>query len=147
MGVHAATAETVSIQIGSTTISFLPLVIMTQASDAPSGVLYVFSSTETIDGNAGGRSAIGEMCVAEDPDAHFCNSTEIQSAFDTTGVFFEHPFPISYLDNAYISALDNVFGGWTSTEDYGFFIGENASKTYYELCDQTLPVACCKWMP
>ena len=168
LGAYAAKAEPVSIRIGSTSISFLPLIIKSMAAEAPPGVLYVFSSTAATDGSAGGRNTIGDICPNENPDAHFCSLQEIENAWATTGVYFSDPFSQSWLDNPPLlgtrypdSNGDPKTSIWSSTGDYGncgswsfdiagmkgTVIMDSALSVFSATCDSTLPVACCKQMP
>lgn len=151
LGAQAATANPVSVQIGTTTISFLPLVITSQAADAPSGVLYVFSSTATTSGNAGGRGAMNDICPSEDPDSHFCRREEIENAWITKGVYFNPSMTNSWLE--YFPGTDWAMGdncdAWSSDSEfeYGWIIVEPAHECGTRDCNTVQAVACCKWIP
>ena len=168
LGAYAAKAEPVSIRIGSTEISFLPLVITSKAAEAPPGVLYVFSSTATTDGSAGGRNTIGDLCPTEDPGSHFCSLQEIENAWAISGVHFSDPFPQSWVDNPTLlgtfypdSNGDPRTSMWTSIGEYGncaswtndivgakgIIIMGSAVSVFSVTCDTVLPIACCKQMP
>ena len=152
LGAHLATAGPVEVQIGDNTISFLPLIITSKAADAPPGVLYVFSSIDDTTGDAGGRSLMDQSCFNMDANSHFCNLSEINNAFSTTGVFFSPTFEISWVDNA---TEENLWftgncDGWLTSDpaydgafiyDYGYSLGTGGG------CHSTLKIACCKWMP
>jgi hypothetical protein len=149
LGVHLATAGPVEVQIGDTTVSFLPLVMTSKAADAPSGVLYVFWSTDTTDGYAGGRSAIGQICPSQDPDSHFCSLQEIENAIGTSGVYFENPFSDAWLDNfsTWQSETENCNGWINNTSFDGQTIIAAARAPSTASCSTDQPVACCKQMP
>jgi len=166
LGAQAATAYPVTIRIGDTEIIFLPLILKSKAADAPSGVLYVFSSTTTSDGNAGGRSLMGDICPTEDPDSHFCSLHEIENAWTTTGVYFNSAFQTSWVDvpvklgsihvldsGQYSGSVwhgqDENCGSWNSSDsDYsGRVITDNASVVGGQNCGMPVPVACCKQIP
>jgi len=152
LGAHAATANPLSVQIGSITISFLPLVITSQAADAPSGVLYVFSSTATTNGNPGGRLAMNDICPSQDPDSHFCRREEIENAWITTGVYFDTSMQDSWVEAFYSSDWSegaNNCDAWTyeTSGDNGHAIVNGAHSLTSRTCDTILAVACCKWMP
>jgi len=171
LGAQAATANPVSIRIGDTEIIFLPLILRSKAADAPSGVLYVFPSTTTTDGDAGGRSLMGDICPTEDPNAHFCSVHEIENAWSTTGVYFHSSFQQSWVDyptNLGTKVIKSDYNnadsswasdspnykrgncwGWTNNADdkYGVAIRDYAVTLESLSCDEALPLACCKQVP
>jgi hypothetical protein len=121
--------------------------------DVTRNTLYVFSTTATTNGNGGGRSGMGAVCIAEDPESHFCTRDEITNALLTTGVVFENPFPESWLDQVTQTVghswadSENCFG-WSATDSAsGWVILSNAQNTGGPVCTSTRPVACCKWVP
>ena len=117
--------------------------------DGPSGVLYVFPSTATTNGYPGGRSVIGDICPTEDPDAHFCSQEEIENAWGTTGVYFNNPFPQSWVDyyTTWEAGVASNCGGWNLDSTTGKAIQENVSYAVPVSCVFNQPVACCKQMP
>jgi hypothetical protein len=168
LGAQAATAQPVSLRVGNTVIQFFPLILSSRAAEAPPGVLYVFSSTATTDGSAGGRDDIGDICPTEDTGSHFCSLQEIENAWATTGVYFSNPFTKSWVDNPDLlgtlypdSNGDPRNSDWPSVGEYGncgswsqdfsgaygSVIDVSAVNVYYSDCDISLPVACCKQMP
>ena len=122
LGARAATAQWISIPKASEVVnsvsSFFPLIFKNSPAESaiPPGVLYVFPSTATTDGEAGGRSAIQQICPSEDPDSHFCTEGEVGGAF-STGIIFKHPFPPSIVETAPGGewVVDNCTG-WTDIE-------------------------------
>jgi len=165
LGAQLATAQPVEIRIGNTTIQFLPLIMTTKAADAPPGVLYVFPSTATMDGSAGGRDDMGDICFTQDPESHLCSLQEIENAWVTTGVHFSNSFSKSWVDNP--SFLGTIYpdssgdprnSSWGSVGEYGncaswsldiagpygTVILASGAEIFYEDCDSELPIACCK---
>ncbi len=171
LGARAATAQWISLPKASDLVnsvsSFLPVILKNYSATSaiPSGVLYIFPSTATTDGDAGGRSAIQQICPSEDTGAHFCSIYEIENAWTTSGVFFKHPFTKSWIDFpnrfgtlAYTSAgypyVSEWSGAgtcdtWTSSLNIknGRTIYESAFEIAGETCDASLPIACCKRIP
>lgn len=149
LGVHLATAGPVEVQIGDTTVSFLPLVMTSKAAEAPTGVLYVFPSTDPTDGYAGGRAAIEQICPDQDPDSHFCSLEEIENAIGTSGIYFENPFYAAWLDNfsTWNSETENCNGWIDNTSFDGLNIVPAARAISDAPCSTSQPVACCKQMP
>jgi hypothetical protein len=135
----------------------------------PPGVLFVFPSTVTTDGNAGGRSSIMEICPETDPDSHFCSVYEIESAWASTGVVFADPFTNSWVDFPKRLAtilpfptgasyplsewrsLDYDCSSWTNNSgtsgNEGSYIFNNASGMSQTACSNDYPIACCKRIP
>jgi hypothetical protein len=147
---------------------FLPLVMkaMKLIPTSGSGVLYVFPTTTTTAGSPSAwRAGMHDICIVEDPESHFCSLEEIEHAWVTTGVQFEHMPSVSWLDTASLATLvDPVNGtsewnitvgskancdGWRSTDpaDEGTILMGNGLGPYTENCDVVLPVACCKHLP
>ena len=169
LGARAATIQWISLpkasEFGNSITSFFPIIFKNYpaTSAIPSGVLYVFPSTSITDGDAGGRSAIQQICPSEDPDAHFCSLCEIENAWATTGIFFSDPFPQSWLDypsrlGTFVYRTDGYpersdwYGsyncdGWTSKSPRGKAIYTSALYLASPTCAATLPVACCKRIP
>jgi hypothetical protein len=152
LGVHLATAGTVEVQIGDTTISFLPLVMTSKAADTPPGVLYVFNAGYETNGDVGGRSLMGEICTNADPESHFCSMEEIENARVTNGVYFLVDFNASWADVVEINTGGWSSGlncsGWTSDAgEGGFILSSFASSLDFVTCDNTADVACCKQIP
>jgi len=168
LGAQLATAQPIKIQVGDTIFQFLPLIMTSKAADAPPGVLYVFSSTATTDGSAGGRDDIGDICPTEDTGSHFCSLQEIENAWATTGVYFSNPFTESWVDNPFLlgtlypdSSGNPRISSWPSVGEngncgswsqdfpgaYGSVINISAVNAHYSDCNIPLPVACCKQMP
>ena len=171
LGARAATAQWISLtkasELGNSITSFFPVIFKNYPTTSviPSGVLYIFSSTATTTGNAGGRSAIQQICPSEDTSAHFCSIYEIESAWTTSGVLFNHPFPKAWIDFpnrlgtlAYTTAgypFNSEWSGagtcdtWTSSLNIknGRTIYESAFDIAGETCDASLPIACCKRIP
>jgi hypothetical protein len=129
LGAQLATAQPVEVRIGNTVIHFFPLIFSTKAADAPSGVLYVFSSTVTTDGDAGGRPGMGDICFTEDPNSHFWVANP-----EVGGDWEDHDLNCySWLEN------DILYNGT--------IIYETARALGGMHCNQIRPVACCKQMP
>jgi len=165
LGVKAATAQPVTIRVGATEIVFFPLVMRSVAAEAPPGVLYVFSSTTTTSGDAGGRDGMGDICPTEDPESHFCSLYEIENAWTTTGVFFHPTFLSSWVDlplrlgtkqsdvDGYVidslwPSMETNCMSWSSdTLGTGTHILGSAAAVSETACSDTLSVACCKQMP
>ena len=153
LGAQLATAQPVEITVGNTTISFLPLIISSRAAEAPSGVLYVFSSTTLTDGNPGGRDAMQNICFSEDPDSHFCSVDEISNAWVETGVHFTYPFTDTWVDNPYLEGdwifEDRSCGSWleNSAAVQGNLIFSTARNIVGRNCSAEHHIACCKRMP
>ena len=160
LGARAATAQWISLpkasEIVNSISSFLPIIFNTDSdtsvtSGIPPGVLYIFPSTATTDGAAGGRSAIQQICPSEDPDAHFCSVYEIENAWATTGIFFSDPFPQSWVekpDEDWSSTGLDCSGWWNnSSTSGGAAIHINARFMDNMHCNTALPVACCKRIP
>jgi hypothetical protein len=153
-GAHFATAGPVEIQVGETTISFLPLIIHSKAADAPPGVLYVFNTGAETSGNIGGRSIMGEICTNEDPESHFCSIEEIEHARTTNGVYYLVDFAASWVDviDASQGAWSDIglnCAGWSSENDQhtGFVLSAFAASLDVVACDSSAKVACCKQIP
>lgn len=153
LGTQLASAQPVELRIGNTTISFLPLIVTTEAADGPSGVLYVFPSQarRTLE-NSFGRSKMNDICPSEDPQAHFCRWEEINNAWVTTGVYFTSVFTNSWIEwipNDIWAEETKNCNGWESydTVDFGVIITENAHMVSSYPCSYDWPAACCKWMP
>ena len=156
LGARAATAQWISLpkasEIVNSVSSFLPIIFKSStvvSANPPSGVLYIFPSTATTDGDAGGRSGIMQICPSEDTGAHFCSIHEIESAWATTGIFFSHPFPQSWVDNPdeNWNSTNADCDGWGSNSQDGTRISTSAVYTSGMGCQHTLPVACCKQIP
>jgi hypothetical protein len=156
-GARAATAQWISLpkasELGNSVTSFFPVIFKSStvvSASPPSGVLYIFPSTATTDGDAGGRSGIHQICPSEDSDAHFCSVNEIENSWDTTGIFFSDPFPDSWVektDENWAGSVD--CSGWKNNTSsvYGASIESNARLLDNTNCNTTLPVACCKQIP
>ena len=137
---------------------FLPLINGGNANPAavPSGILYVFNSAGTTNGNAGGRSGMNAICAATDASSHFCNYREIRNALDTTGVIFSPTFNTAWLDNVANDtdwAIENC-GGWTlissansPDEPWASIMLANGQSRGYGTCQTAMWVTCCKWLP
>ena len=164
LGARAATAQWISLpkasEIVNSVSSFFPVIFKnySAASPIPRGVLFVFSSTATTDGDAGGRSGIQQICPNEDLYAHFCSVYEIENEWVTNGILFSDPIPQSWVD--YPESL-GILGassasiswgssanceGWSSSTDgdWGTAISTSAAHLIQTNCQTTLPVACCK---
>jgi hypothetical protein len=151
LGAQLATAQPIQVRIGDTTIQFLPLVISSKAAEAPTGVLYVFNTTVSVDGAAGGRSEMDNACFSEDPDAHFCHMDEIESAW-ITGVHFQSFFEPSWVDNFsgtnWADGIANC-SGWILSDDFitGTTIYSRGTGFDNKTCDTVQRIACCKRIP
>ena len=158
LGVQAATAGWVSVPLdGEALQSFLPFVVnnLTTQSASPSGVLYVFATDAYTDGKPGGRPGMNAICTAEDPESFFCTIQEIETAFQTTGVYFPEDDRIrnpSWIDNVDLSEEHwavNSCGGWNT--DFGIEQGTTLQRTAARIrmqsCNVENPVTCCKWIP
>jgi hypothetical protein len=152
LGAQLATAQPVELRIGSTTISFLPLIVTTEAAEGPSGVLYVFPSQAKTQGNPGGRSKMNDICPSEDSQAHFCRWEEIDNAWVTTGVYFTSVFTnswVEYIPNLIWEEEYTNCSGWESSDfnDLWRIITQNAKFVDQSSCQELWSVACCKWIP
>ena len=157
----AGLAAAAAINKASANLSgFLPLILNKPADLVPvtsTGVLIVFSTSATTDGNAGGRTGMNDMCVSEDPASHLCSWEEITNTWTNTGVSFQSPFVRAWVDRA----TNYYYGdclGWTSnsaapSEENGSWIDNNAQnirigESYSgPFCNEVYHVACCKWVP
>jgi hypothetical protein len=168
LGARAATMNPVEVRVGNTVIQVFPLVVSSKAAEAPPGVLYIFSSTATTDGSAGGRNTIGDICPTEDTGSHFCSLHEIETAWTSNGLHFSDPFPMSWVDNpnllgtlypdsngdpkdslwASIGPYGNC-ASWTHNVSgaFGTAVGSSGVNISSMDCVNSLPVACCKQMP
>ena len=150
LGVRAAAAGWVSLPQAEELLSFFPIVFKqgSIAADYPSGVLYIFPSTATTDGTAT-RPGMQAICFNEDPDAHFCNKSEVANSM-RDGSYFKNPFVRSWVESApdgeWVMGCCN---GWTEIEigNTAFVIIDNAQRITTALCSEELPVACCKQIP
>ena len=154
LGTQLATAKPMKLEIGNTEISLFPLILTTKAADAPSGVLYIFSSSITTDGGIGSRSEMNDICPSEIPDSHFCRLEEIENAWVTTGVYFENYLPESWVEyfsdsvGNWSQANDNCEAWTRDTGDYsGMAILAGAQLYARRDCSQSLSIACCKQIP
>jgi len=168
LGTWAATAQVFSVSAdfldGIGFSSFLPIIFSIEGGGPPSGVLYVFNSTATTDGNAGGRSSIMHVCSSADPGAHFCSLHEIESAWVTTGIYFSDPFNKSWVDfptslgtlrqsdvfpvaSVWSMGSENCLAWTEGTIGEGKTIAESARYVGNTACNVPLPVACCKYIP
>ncbi len=124
------------------------------------GVLYVFPSNMTTNGDAGGRTGMAGICEATDPESHFCMLAEIERAFVDTGVTFSSFASEIWVDNAQLGTIYNNYSGsrdsnwyaescsgWTHSGGYGITILNHGSDEGTEICASSLPVACCKRSP
>lgn len=145
------------------------------SSGSPRGTLHVFVTGATTTGTAANaRAGLGALCRDVDPDAHLCTLQEISTAMLQTGVAFQTPLPVAWVDNirrtsATVSVsgttyqtVDDIWkgietqtgnwfyvqncNGWTSASasGYGTIIEANAAGFTQATCDQAYPVACCK---
>jgi hypothetical protein len=147
---------------------FLPLITKgeTNTTVGPSGALYVFTSSGTTTGNAGGRPGMNAICSATDPASHFCTLQEIDNAFRDTGVFFASAFSQAWLDNNGSHMRGTPWGNsytdyemiiewgagcntWTDNQStsLGRAITSTGAGTTNAWCSTSSPVACCKWIP
>ena len=136
--------------------------------NTPSGVLYVFFSTESTNGNAGGRVGMDTICSNTDPSSHFCSIHEIENAWINTGVYFNTPLAeTGWLDNPtmlgttivnqdlhivssdwqYTSSWSASCQGWTVYTDLGWAIESGANDVTQYSCNEVKKVTCCKWNP
>ena len=166
LGVTAATADWVELpELESSPIVsaiFAPIAFSSNeeipVAAEPSGALYVFSTTAKTWGNAGGRVAMHSMCSAEDPKSHFCTVQEVQNAMLKNGVYFaSSTTEESWID--YIRYVESTGGyDWSSQNCQSWTdvplhaeastLDMNAYEINSAECDSnSLPIACCKWIP
>ena len=122
----------------------------------PRGSLFVFTTSQTTNGNPGGRPGMNIICSNQDLESHFCSLYEIREAIFTKGVYFNAPFQEAWVDYLLVSndriyfSSDGDCHGWTDTTNpnqqgqvfLAQAIGEGGVK-----CDSIRPVTCCKWIP
>ena len=158
IGVTAASADLVSLPgaefITKAFSGFLPIIFNSNevaGVEGPTGALIVFSTTAKTSGAGGGRVGMNAKCAEEDPNAHFCTSTEVQNAASSTGVYFESsPSEDSLIDDIGQGNLngDNCLGWTTNSSSLGGkILARNAKWIQSINCEVTLPIACCKWVP
>jgi hypothetical protein len=159
LGARAATAQWISLpkasEIANSISSFLPIMFKNYSAPSanPHGALYVFSSTQTTDGDADGRPGMNTICSNEDSLAHFCTVSEVENAFESNGVYFATLFHKSWVDTP-LEGTDwngsNCFA-WTTSSggEHGKVINHEASHVINEQCNLSPPppVACCPWIP
>jgi hypothetical protein len=157
LGARAATAQWISLpkasELGNSISSFFPIIFKNYSATSanPHGVLYVFSSTSTTDGDAGGRPGMNTICSNEDSLAHFCTVSEVENAFKSNGVYFATPIHKSWVDtplamSSWSDDYENC-SAWTSASSaFGKAINHMASHVVDEQCNQNIRVACCKWI-
>ena len=165
LGVTVATADWVEFpeleNLPSVSSIFAPIAFSSpeeipQAVE-PTGTLYVFSTSAKTTGKAGGRVAMHAKCSSEDTKAHFCTNYEIQNAKLRNGVYIAS----STTEESWIDWLDykettglydwSFFNckSWTYSAypDEGITLNINAYDFSGEYCENSLPIACCKWVP
>ncbi len=158
LGARAATAQWISLpkasEIVNSVASFLPIIFKNYSAPSanPHGALYVFSSTQTTDGDADGRPGMNTVCSNEDSLAHFCTVSEVENAFESNGVYFATLFHKSWVDTPLEGTSWNGSNclAWTTSSggEFGKAINHEASHVINEQCNQNiLHVACCKWIP
>ena len=156
-GVTAASADWFSLPsaefISNAFSGFLPIVMSSDSAEVegPVGALIVFSTKAKTNGDGGGRVGMNAMCAAEDPNAHFCTSTEVKNAADSTGVYFKSSTSEdSLIDDVGQENLngDNCLG-WSNNSSSlgGKILVRNAKWIQSINCGVTLPITCCKWVP
>lgn len=160
LGVYQASAK-INLDNASLT-SLLPMMFNrwqdtsdNQAAN-PTGVLYVFFSNTTTDGNAGGRTGMNAICSQTDPVSHSCTRQEIENAAMKFGLYIDLPFnEMGWIDHVYNEVSDvimfssdqNCFGWTNNTTVRGITINNGGGKFDNATCNTTAKVACCKWIP
>jgi|GEM_PF-6973347 len=148
---------------------YLPLIMKAlQALQGANGTLFVFPSSSTTNGDAGGRSGMAAICEATDAESNPCTIEEIENAWIETGVKFAPFAGEIWVDNAKLGTLVSFYdtppgsewagssspgprncNGWTSTSGTGFglTLASNGQDINLEYCDANIAVACCKRSP
>lgn len=109
--------------------------------------LYLFSTTQTFTGNAGGRVNLNNVCAALEPDSSFCSEKRYSGAIDTTGVTFSAAFAGGWLDS---TSPDSNCVDWSSIGDTVISavaldsIGVRLSGASDARCTYSFPIVCCK---
>jgi len=159
VGVTAASADLVTLpsaeHISNAFSGFLPIVTKSESPEAegPVGALIVFSTTAKTTGAGGGRKGMNAKCAAEDITAHFCSFNEIENAILSSGVFFNTTAEswTDYLDYdknyvRYSWGTSNC-EQWTKKSTAGGKTINGNGSTGGGDCNESLSVACCKWVP
>jgi hypothetical protein len=141
------------------------------SSSSLSLVLHVYASSITCSGAgpAGyGRAGMYDACRLEDPNSHFCNLQEIETAWKTNGLNLILTGQ-AWIDNAVVGTVDPGYAGdfaavsdwyggnavgdhpynclaWTSSANgaRGLILNSGSISPAVEACDDVHPVACCK---
>jgi len=115
---------------------YLPAVMkeFLQAIATATGPLYVFPSSGTTTGDAGGRAGLAGMCTATDPDSHPLSLNEIEAAYVQRGVIFSPFAGELWLDDLELNRSSAAYTGttwihnasdWSDNDSNGLFFPQN----------------------